>query len=103
MHLTVFRNRKRPGMDQERYQADNARMEELARAQPGFRSIKGFVGEDGEAVAISEWDSAEAARAWGKHPEHAAVQGRGLSDYYQSYTLYSCTDPKVRSFERPAE
>lgn len=103
MYLTVFRNRKRPDMDRAAYEADNTRMEELARAQPGFRSIKGFVAEDGEVVAISEWDSEEAAKAWGRNAEHAAVQARGRSDYYASYTLYSCTDPKVRSYERPAK
>ena len=63
MYLTVFRNRKRPDMDQAAYQADNARMEELAASQPGFIAIKGFVADDGEVVAISEWDSEAAARA----------------------------------------
>lgn len=101
MYLTVFRNRKRADMDLAAYQADNARMEELARSQPGFISIKGFVAEDGEVVAISEWESEEAARAWGSHPEHAAVQARGRSDYYQAYKLYSCPDARVRSYERP--
>lgn len=101
MYLTVFRNRKRPDMDRAAYEADNARMEELAAGQPGFISIKGFVAEDGEVVAISEWDSEEAAKAWGSHPEHARVQARGRSEYYESYTLYSCTDPKVRHFQGP--
>ena len=101
MYLTVFRNRKRADMDVAAYQADNARMEELAAAQPGFIAIKGFVADDGEVVAISEWESEEAAHAWGSHPEHARVQARGRSDYYESYTLYSCTDPKMRRFERP--
>lgn len=101
MYLTIFRNRKRPDMDVEAYQADNARMEELAAAQPGFRSIKGFVADDGEVVAISEWDSEEAAKAWGSHPEHSVVQARGRNEYYESYTLYSCADAKVRHYERP--
>jgi heme-degrading monooxygenase HmoA len=100
MYLTVFRNRKRPDMDVAAYQADNARMEELAARQPGFVSIKGFVADDGEVVAISEWESEAAAKAWGSHPEHAQVQARGRSDYYASYTLYSCADAKVRSYER---
>ncbi|HEX4847438.1 MAG TPA: antibiotic biosynthesis monooxygenase [Novosphingobium sp.] len=100
MYLTVFRNRKRPDMDRAAYEADNARMEELAASQPGFIAIKGFVAEDGEVVAISEWESEEAAKAWGSHPEHARVQARGRADYYESYTLYSCTDPKVRRYER---
>ena len=101
MYLTVFRNRKRADMDVAAYQADNARMEELATAQPGFISIKGFVAEDGEVVAISQWESEAAAKAWGRHPEHAAVQARGRTDYYDSYTLYACTDPRVRHYERP--
>lgn len=100
MYLTVFRNHKRPDMDAAAYQADNARMEELAARQPGFLSIKGFVADDGEVVAISEWESEAAAKAWGGHPEHARVQARGRSDYYASYTLYSCADAKVRSYER---
>ncbi|MFM5954439.1 MAG: antibiotic biosynthesis monooxygenase family protein [Novosphingobium sp.] len=101
MYLTVFRNRKRPDMDVAAYQADNARMEQLAAAQPGFIAIKGFVAEDGEVVAVSEWESEDAARAWGSHPEHARVQARGRAEYYESYTLYSCPDPRVRRYERP--
>jgi heme-degrading monooxygenase HmoA len=103
MYLTVFRNRKRPDMDRAAYEADNARMEELAAGMPGFISIKGFVADDGEVVAISEWDSEEAAQAWGSHPEHARVQARGRTEYYRSYTLYSCTNPRVRSYERPGQ
>jgi heme-degrading monooxygenase HmoA len=99
MYLTVFRNRKRADMDVAAYQADNARMEELAAKAPGFISIKGFVADDGEIVAISEWESEEHAKAWGRHAEHAAVQARGRSNYYECYTLYSCTDPKVRRFQ----
>jgi heme-degrading monooxygenase HmoA len=101
MYLTVFRNRKCPDMDVDAYQADNARMEELAAAMPGFISIKGFVADDGEVVALSEWACEADAKAWGSHPEHAVVQARGRADYYDSYTLYSCTDPKVRGYERP--
>lgn len=100
MYLTVFRNRKRPDMDAAAYAADNARMEELGRASPGFVSIKAFTAEDGEVVTISEWDSREAAQAWGRHGEHRAVQARGQRDYYAEYTLYSCDNPAIRQFER---
>ena len=50
MFLVVFRNRKRAGLDQAAYGADAARMEELARAQPGFLSFKSYVAEDGEVM-----------------------------------------------------
>ncbi len=100
MYLTVFRNRKRADMDGAAYAADNARMEELGRAMPGFIGIKAFTADDGEVVTISEWASHEAAQAWGRHAEHRAVQSRGQRDYYAEYTLYSCENPAIRRFER---
>ena len=100
MHLIVFRNRKRPDMDAVQYQADAVRMEEVARTQPGFISFKSYVADDGEVIAMSEWESEEAAKAWGRNPDHAVVQGRGRSEYYAEYTLFSCAEPRVHRFER---
>ena len=98
MHLVVFRNRKRADLDAAAYAADAERMEALARAQPGYISFKSYTAEDGEVIALSEWDSAEAARAWGRNPDHAATQGRGRSEYYESYTLFSCDNPRIHRF-----
>ena len=103
MFLVVFRNRKRAGLDQAAYGADAARMEELARAQPGFLSFKSYVADDGEVIALSEWADAAAARAWGDHPEHAVVQARGRTRYYRDYTLYTCENPRAHRFERNPE
>jgi len=100
MHLIVFRNRKRPDMDPAAYAADAIRMEEVARVQPGFVSFKSYVAGDGEVIAVSEWESEAAARAWGRDPDHAAVQGRGRSEYYADYTLFSCPEPRIHHFER---
>lgn len=98
MYMNVFRSRKRNGMDVAAYQADAARMAELARAQPGFLSYKTFTAEDGETFTISEWDSEADARAWAGHAEHRAVQNRGRSEYYECYTVYSCDQPDVRRY-----
>lgn len=100
MFLVVFRNRKRADIDVAAYEADAARMEALARAQPGFLSFKSYAGEDGEVVAISEWTDEAAARVWGRHAEHVAVQGKGRSDYYKSFTLFACQAPRIHHFER---
>lgn len=102
MYMNVFRSRKRAQMDAAAYQADAARMVELAQAQPGFLAYKTFVGEDGETVTISEWETIEHARGWQRHAEHATVQGRGRTEYYESYTVYSCNEPDVRRFSREA-
>lgn len=101
MFLVVFRNRKRPDMDAAAYETDARRMAELAAAQPGYLGFKSYTADDGEVIALSEWDSAESARGWGRHMEHAAVQGRGRSEYYDSYTLFACDSPRVHQFERP--
>ncbi|WP_374529394.1 antibiotic biosynthesis monooxygenase [Novosphingobium sp.] len=101
MFLVVFRNRKRADIDAAAYGADAARMEALARAQPGFLSFKSYTSDDGEVIALSEWESAEAARAWGMQPDHAATQGRGRAEFYQDYTLYTADNPRTHRFERP--
>jgi len=102
MFLVVFRNRKRADLDVAAYAADAARMEGLARRQPGYLAFKSYTAEDGEVVAISEWADEASARAWGRLAEHAAVQGRGREAYYQDYTLFACAEPRVHRFERPA-
>lgn len=100
MYLVIFRNRKRTDIDAAAYAADSARMESLARAQPGFIAFKTYLSEDGETVSISEWRSEGDARAWGDHPDHARVQSRGRTDYYESYTSWACADPRERRFEK---
>ena len=102
MFLVVFRNRKRAGIDAAAYDADAARMEALARAQPGFLSFKSYAADDGEVAAISEWADAQSAQAWGRQLDHAAVQSKGRSEYYLDYTLFACDSPRVHRFERTA-
>jgi heme-degrading monooxygenase HmoA len=98
MFLVVFRNRKRAAMDAAAYAADAEAMEALARGQPGYRSFKSYTADDGEVVAVSEWDDEASARAWGRLAEHRAVQHKGREDYYGEYTLFACADPRVHRF-----
>ena len=100
MFLVVFRNRKRADIDYPAYEADAARMLELAQAQPGYLSFKSYVAEDGEVIALSEWADADAARAWRQVAEHAEVQARGRAAYYESYTLFTCDNPRIHEFHR---
>jgi heme-degrading monooxygenase HmoA len=100
MYLVVFRNRKRADMDSAAYAADAQRMAELAATQPGYLAFKSYTAEDGEVIAMSEWTDEAAARAWGRHAEHGPVQGRGRTEYYESYTLFACAEPRLHHFER---
>ncbi len=98
MYVTIFRNRKRADLDGVAYSAAATRMEDRARAQPGFISFKSFAADDGEVVAISEWESEAAARAWGWDEEHAMIQGRGRSEWYAEYTLLAGSPDRVHHF-----
>lgn len=100
MFLVVFRNRKRSDIDYPAYEAEADRMLELAQAQPGYISFKSYVADDGEVIALSEWEDEGSARAWGKVNEHLEVQQRGRSAYYEEYTLFACADPRIHRFAR---
>ncbi len=99
MYLVVFRNRKRADIDYAAYDAEAAVMEQMARQQPGYISFKSYTSDDGEVVALSEWDDEASARGWGKVAEHRAVQSRGRELYYDSYTLFGCGNPRIHRFE----
>ena len=100
MFLVVFRNRKRVDIDDAAYDGESARMEALAREQTGYRSFKSYVADDGEFVALSEWDDEASARGWGRVVDHAVAQANGRALYYASYTLFACPDPRIHRFER---
>ena len=101
MFLVVFRNRKRADIDYPTYEAEAVRMLELAQAQPGYLSFKSYAADDGEVIAVSEWEDEASARAWGRVAEHRATQQRGRNAYYQEYTLFACDNPRIHRFNRP--
>ncbi|WP_340588519.1 antibiotic biosynthesis monooxygenase [Erythrobacter alti] len=98
MYLVVFRNRKCAGIDTAAYDRQADRMEQLAREQPGFLAFKSFTSDDGEAVALSEWQDEQSARRWGRQAEHLVAQAKGRESWYDEYTLYACDDPQIRKF-----
>ena len=100
MYLVVFRNRKRADIDAAAYAADAQAMDALARLQPGFLSFKSYTADDGEVIALSEWASEQAALDWRRQAEHARVQGRGRTAYYESYTLFAGTPSRIHHFPK---
>ena len=100
MFLVVFRNRKRADIDAAAYGAASDLMEDMARRQPGFISFKSYVSDDGEVIALSEWEDENAALAWRKVAEHSAAQSRGRSEFYEDYTLFACKHPRIHRFSR---
>ena len=100
MFLVVFRNRKRADIDAAAYGAEADKMERMARRQPGFVSFKSYVADDGEVIALSEWDDEDAALAWRRVAEHSAAQSRGRAEFYEDYTLFACKHPRIHRFSR---
>ena len=100
MFLVVFRNRKRADIDAAVYDAEAARMEEMAASQPGYLSFTSYTAEDGEVIALSEWADEQSAGSWGAQVEHREAQRRGRESYYESYTLFACADPRIHHFDR---
>ena len=98
MFLVVFRNRKRADIDARAYAADSDLMETMAREQPGFISFKSYSADDGEVIALSEWEDENAALAWRRVAEHSAAQSRGRSEFYEDYTLFACKHPRIHRF-----
>ncbi len=98
MYLVVFRNRKRADVDTNAYLADAARMEAMAAAQPGYLSFKSYVADDGEVVAVSEWENRASAKAWRAEVSHAQIQARGRREYYENYTVMTCENPETHHF-----
>lgn len=84
--VVVFVSR-RSGADAEGYGAMAERMEQLARAQPGFIGMHSVRGEDGVGITVCYWQSVEAIAAWKRDVEHAAAQQRGRERWYESYEV----------------
>ena len=67
------------------------------------RDVKAFatyVADDAEVVALSEWESEDAALAWRRVAEHSAAQSRGRAEFYEDYTLFACKHPRIHRFSR---
>ena len=70
------------------YGATAARMEELAREQPGFLGIESA--REGLGITVSYWESLEAIAAWKKNAEHRVAQKRGREEWYAAFRLRIC-------------
>jgi heme-degrading monooxygenase HmoA len=97
MVVIVFRSRLRPGVENEIAETGQ-RMYELASSMPGFISYKDFVAEDGENVAIVEFESLETLAAWRDHVEHKVVQEQGRDTFFTEYRIQVCTPVRVSEF-----
>jgi heme-degrading monooxygenase HmoA len=76
------------------------RMEELARAQPGYLGHDSTRGADGLGVTVSYWASEEALRTWRRNAEHLLAQRLGRERFYEWFRLDVCRVERSYGFER---
>jgi heme-degrading monooxygenase HmoA/ketosteroid isomerase-like protein len=96
--VIVFRSRLREGVG-DAYGPHAERIYERAVAMPGFVSAKDFTAEDGERVAVIEWNGEAELRAWRDLPEHRTAQEMGRARYYATYSLDVCQVAHASHFD----
>jgi len=90
MVVVLFGTKMRRDADLDEYSHRSKRMNELVKEIPGFISIKGYVGEDGDEVSIARFESEEALDAWRFQPEHVKTQRRAREAFYETYWVQVC-------------
>jgi heme-degrading monooxygenase HmoA len=96
--VTVFRSRLRD--DSDGYEETAMDMFLKASSMPGFVDFKQFTADDGERVAIVQFDSLEHQDDWRNHPDHRAAQQRGRAEWYAEYRIQVCRVLSERNFGR---
>ncbi len=82
------------------YAVMGARMQELAREQPGYLGYESARDESGLGITVSYWVDDASAQAWKQVHEHAVAQQRGQDTWYSDYQVRVAT--VHRSYGPPA-
>lgn len=80
------------------YAAMAERMEQLARAMPGFVDVESVRGTDGLGITVSYWTDLASIEAWRDEAEHRVAQSLGRSDWYAWYRLRICEIARESGF-----
>ena len=87
-YAVIFSNQRRE--DNQGYETMAARMEALARRQPGFLGLESARNDEGFGITVSYWKNLDAIRRWKDHAEHQVAQRLGREKWYQTYCLRIC-------------
>lgn len=97
-YAVIFSSTRRDPRKDDGYAATAARMEELARAMPGFLGIESARNRLG--ITVCYWRDEDSIRAWKAQVDHVAAQERGRDEWYERYAVRIA---KVeRAYEPPA-
>ena len=87
--------------DLDGYAETAARMEALAREQPGYLGFE--AAREGLGIAVSYWRDLESIAAWKRHVEHTAAQTDGRHRWYTHSTTRICRVEREYSFAADAQ
>lgn len=96
--LIIFRSRLREGVEA----AYAKRVEEVAvfaNKTKGLVATKDFVAQDGERLAVIEFDTAEHLAEWRNHEQHQQAQHEGRDRWYQTYDIQICSVVRETHFD----
>ncbi|KAJ7050004.1 hypothetical protein C8F01DRAFT_1180432 [Mycena amicta] len=93
-HYAVIFTSKRRARPEDGYAEMGAKMDELARTQPGYIGIdfaEGTTENDSEkvmsSITVSYWTDEESIRAWKRNVDHLLAQKQGKTEWYLSYEV----------------
>jgi heme-degrading monooxygenase HmoA len=101
MIVAVFRIRMKPEADVKDYWARVSKLVPLAQAIPGFVSVSNYSSEDGERLAIVEFETEEALAQWQQNPEHLIAQELGRTTFYSDLKVQICRTIREYGFKAP--
>ena len=101
-YAAIFVSRRSPTEDLE-YSKTAARMEKLARLQPGFVHMESVREGEGLGITVSFWESEEAIRNWAANEEHLVAQKKGKDRWYDWYHLSIARVDRHWGFRRLSE
>lgn len=85
-YAVIFASR-RNGSDDAGYGAMAERMDELARAMPGYLGVETTRDAEGFGLTISYWASEAHILAWREHATHLLAQSAGKARWYDHYEV----------------
>jgi heme-degrading monooxygenase HmoA len=103
MIVAMFRTYLKPRANLDELGALHQKMHAVVSNMPGFISVKTFTAEDGEILALAEFDSLDALHAWKEHPEHVVAQQRGREEFFTAYRTQICSTIREAIFKAPTE
>jgi heme-degrading monooxygenase HmoA len=103
MIVAMFRTYLKPQANLDDLGVLHQQMHAIVTNMPGFISVKMFTAEDGEVLALAEFDSLDSLKAWKEHPDHVVAQQRGREEFFAAYRAQICSSIRETTFRAQTE